>query len=59
MATANHRTRRLERAIDRALDTRRPVALRCVAAIAHDYNLHATEARAAAAERFLGGRRHG
>lgn len=59
MATVNHTRARLERAIRTALDTRRTIALRCIAALAHDHRLPATEARAAAALRYLGGHTNG
>ncbi|WP_373510387.1 hypothetical protein [Thiocapsa sp.] len=62
MATRHHtntRARRFERVIRRAIDTGNPATLRAVACLAHDYALVAVQVRAEAAERYLGGRRHG
>ena len=62
MATShdtNTRARRFERVIRRAIDTRNTTTLRAVATIAHDHALGAVQVRAEAAERYLGGRRHG
>ncbi len=55
----NTRDRQLEHVILRTLNTRNPAALRTVACLAHDHALGAVLARAEAAERFIGGRRHG
>ncbi len=57
--STNTRARRLERVIRRAIDTRNTTTLRAVACLAHDHALGAVHARAEAAERFIGGRRHG
>ncbi len=57
--STNTRARRFERVIRRAIGTRNTTTLRAVACLAHDYALGAVQARAAAAERFTGGRAHG
>ncbi len=62
MATGHdtsNRARRFERIIRRATDRANPITLRAVACLAHDHRLAAVQARAEAALRFVGGRRHG